>query len=930
MAPPNEPIVNSGDKWNEAPRAQATRTRRAPLIPEQLAAGLGAALLVACVEGALAALGDRGSEASGGDLVTATLHTIAFYLPAGLALGLASAILVATLRASPALAPIRARLSSPVELFAPAPRLTADVLAGLAGVGLVAFVAGEAYALLATIAHRVDLAAWAMTGVVAGAIVVAFLARTALRAVLVRLTPLFGRLASLGAILAALAIAGGIGVTLVLRANPEVLEAYRPLFVLPPIILVAHVLVTAIARSLLRRTSLRRARAFTGVLVAVCVGAWLTSAVTYGRSNVVRTIVEEETLAGRTLLRRYLRITDLDGDRHSWGFGGRDCNDFDPRIHPGTLDEPGDGIDLDCFAGDGAPVIDMHGDGAYGERPAATPARPNFVLITIDALRPDHLGIEGYARDTSPNIDAFARDAVRFRDVLAPSSRSIRSIPAMFTGLYPSQIAYGNEYLYPGLLRENTTLAEVLKENGWQTAVTMGTDYFHRVNGFYQGFDDVEEVMIYKPPRDQTVDRALVQLDRLTASGEPFFQWVHLFHVHAPYLSPPYPSRYGEEHVDKYDTEVGLADAEVQRLLSALEQRGVDERTVVILASDHGEAFREHGHLGHARTLYEEEVRSVMMMRIPGVSGRRVDATVSLIDLTPSVLNLADIPIPHPMPAQSVVPLATGERQADPERWLFGELLPDGMFPYDIKTIRRGDIKLHWWVREGTIQLFDLAADPGERRDLSDERREHADELLGTLQAWVARSSRDQHRNAAFVHEHLLARPPERMTHPLDLHYPGLFTVLGCDIPETEVEPAGTLDVTCYYRVEDEMSADLFMRITLDGPRGYRVPEHMHAMHFPLHGRYRTTEWRAGEILRDPTPIAIPSTARAPVELSLRFAVEQRSPGRPRLLSYQHHGRPGTTAHIANIRLRPRGSDASDDEPPTLDGGVRDAAAPTE
>src|SRR5690606_11903759 len=134
-----------------------------------------------------------------------------------------------------------------------------------------------------------------------------------------------------------------------------------------------------------------------------------------------------------------------------------------------------------------------------------------------------------------------------------------------------------------------------------------------------------------------------------------------------------------------------------------------------------------------------------------------------------------------PMPAQSVVPLATGERQADPERWLFGELLPDGMFPYDIKTIRRGDIKLHWWVREGTIQLFDLAADPGERRDLSDERTEQADELLGTLQAWVARSSRDQHRNAAFVHEHLLARPPERMTHLLVLHYPGPFTVLGCD-----------------------------------------------------------------------------------------------------------------------------------------------------
>jgi len=629
------------------------------------------------------------------------------------------------------------------------------------------------------------------------------------------------------------------------------------------------------------------------------------------------------------LLRRYMRITDLDGDRHSWGFGGRDCNDLDARIHPGTLDEPGDGVDLDCFAGDGAPVIAMHGDGAFGARPATVPPRPNFVLVTIDALRPDHLGVEGYPRDTSPNIDAFARDAVRFREVLAPSSRSIRSIPAMFTGLYPSQIAYGGEYLYPALLRENTTLAELLKEGGWETGVTMGTDYFHRVSGFYQGFDDVEEVLVYKPQRQQTVDRALVQLDRLAASGQPFFQWIHLFHVHAPYLSPPYPSYYGEETVDGYDTEVRLADAELGRLLDALRARGLDERTVVIVASDHGEAFREHGHTGHARALYEEEVRSVMMMRIPGVSGRRVEATTSLIDLTPSVLNLAGLALPHPMPAESVVPLITGERQPDPSRWFFGELLPDGMFPFDLKSIRTGNEKLHWWVQDGTIQLFDLGADPGERRDLSDEQRERANELLGTLQAWVARSSREQHRNAAFLSEHILPRPPSRMTHPLDLHYPGLFTVLGCDIPETEVEAGGTLDVTCYYRVDAETDHDLFIRLILEGPRGYAVPRDMHAMHYPLHGRYRTNQWRRGEIIRDPSPIPIPSTAGAPADLRLSIAVEQREPAPWRLIAFEQQGRPGTTARITNIRIRPRHL-APHDAGARDAGPARDAGVPTE
>src|SRR5690606_777899 len=112
------------------------------------------------------------------------------------------------------------------------------------------------------------------------------------------------------------------------------------------------------------------------------------------------------------------------------------------------------------------------------------------------------------------------------------------------------------------------------------------------------------------------------------------------------------------------------------------------------------------------------------------------------------------------------------------------------------------------------IQLFDLEADPGERRDLSDEREAHANELLGTLQAWVARSSRAEQRNASFVREHVLREPPARMTHPLGLRYPGLFTVLGCDVPRTTVRLGEALDVTCYYRVDGTTDDDLFFRVT--------------------------------------------------------------------------------------------------------------------
>lgn len=874
--------------------------RSPPLLAEQLAAGvLGAVAL---------AIGDAVHASWGAvDLPTGALaaaHTVAFYAPAGALAGALGALVIALLRATPALVPLLRIASAPHLWFAPAPRALAPVVGWLAAVGLAAFVAREAYTELTLVAHRVDLAAWSMAAIVAGALAVGALLTTAVRAVFLAVAPHLGRLASPGAL--ALALAGGAtyGAARWLRSQPTVLEVYASLVWLVPLALGAYAIATVAMRVLLSRVRRRWAVALSAALVLGSLAGWVASALTYGRVNEARSIVEDGTLAGGWLLRRYLRLSDLDGDRFAWGFGGRDCDDFDPRVHPGALDEPGDGLDLDCFAGDGAPVVERPGDGHYGARPAGLEPRPSFVLVTIDALRPDHLGFEGYSRDTSPNLDAFAQSAVRFREVLASSSRSIRSIPGMFTGLHPSQIAYGNEYLYPSLLAENETLAEVLERHGWYTAVTMGTEYFHRVRGFYQGFSDVEEILEYKPPRQQTVDRAIAQLDRAIASGRPFFQWIHIFNVHEPYLRPPHPSRYGEAQLDKYDTEIRLADEQLQRVLDALRERELDRRVVVIVASDHGEAFYEHGTRGHARTLYQEEVRSLLLLRIPGVRPRRVDATVSLLDVTPTVLNLAGVDVPHPMSGRSLVPLATGEREPDPERWFFGELLPDGLFPFDVKSIRQGRWKLHWWVRDGRIQLFDLEDDPGERRDLSDEREAHALELLGTLQAWVARSSRAEQRNASFVRSHLLREPPERMTHPLGLRYPGLFTVLGCDVPRTTVRLGETLDVTCYYQVDGTTDDDLFFRVTFDGPPGWSAPRDMHAMHYPLHGRYHTNQWRAGEIIRDPMPIPLPSYA-TPADVWLTFAVQAPHRDGGPLVSYEQYGRPGTSARIARIRLLP-------------------------
>lgn len=869
-----------------------------PLVPEQIVVGALGATIVALAEGVRIATSDRAGALDTGPVALAMLHTIAFYLPAGLLVAAVSAALVALLRTSPALAPIRRQLGSPSLWFEPAPRAAGSIASAVAAAAVVALASRAAYEELATTTHRVDLAAWAMAGITIAALALAFLAAIAVRFLVARAARHLGPFASIGTF----TVIGAIVLLHVaarwLAFHPEVVDAYAAALLLPPIALLGYACAFATARAAMRGASKRNAGIAGAAIVLASIGAWVASGRTYGAHNRVRALVEEETMGGRWLLRRYTRLTDLDGDRFSWGFGGRDCDDFDARVHPGALDEPGDGVDLDCFHGDGAPIVEAPGDGAYGVRPPAIPERPNIVLVTIDALRPDHLQSEGYERPVSPNIDRFAAQAVRFAEVLAPSSRSVRSIPAMWTGTHPSQVAFGGEFLFPSILPQNTTLAEALKMRGYRTGVTMGTDYFRRVGGFYQGFDDVEELDVYKPVRSVAADRAIVQLARLAQTGQPFFQWVHLFHVHLPYLRPPHPSRFGPRAIDAYDTEILLADEQFQRVLEAITAHGLDQSTIVVLASDHGEAFGEHGRTGHANTLYQEELLSVLMFRVPGIAPRRVETTVSLIDVTPTILNLVNVPVPRRMPARSLLPLMLGEPPRD--RWFFAELLPDGMFPYDIKAIRHGRWKLHWWVQDGTIQLFDLENDPGELVDLSDARPERADELLGTLQAWSARTSRSDNMNEAFVARHRMRAPPPRMTHPLGLRYPGLFTVLGCDVSPLRMAPGQTLDVTCYYRVEGETDRDLIMMVDLRPQSGPPLPQH-HARHVPLHGRYPTTQWRAGEILRDPSPIRFPDEIAVPSEFTLRFSVQDRRSRET--LSFERGGRQEMTANITRIEV---------------------------
>lgn len=754
-------------------------------------------------------------------------------------------------------------------LFGREPELVARALSVLVTLGLFGLGAQQLSHHFMTRYHNAVLASLALTASLVVLAVAAYAFFCALGAFL-------GRLFAHQPQLARPALPLGLGFVLILGAAaaffiafPSIFYVYHPfdLLLLPASFLVFIVLAFVLDKRI------EEPRAGIAPLIALLsLALILISAFSYGSRYRHRVWVEERFPVVKQLYRLATALTDRDGDGYSALFGGEDCNDRDASIHPGASDPAGDGIDSDCFAGDGGPEVSSMSDGRYYEGRLFDRA-PNILLITADALRPDHLGCFGYKRDTSPFIDELCARSYRFHEAIAQSSRSIRSIPSTFTGFMPSQIAYGTEYLFPELLPENVLIAEVLRPR-YRTAAVVGTNYFKPFKGFDQGFLSFRQDPLYTPPRERTVDWAIEELRKLRTDRRPFFLWTYLFHTHAPYLHDDLPSLYGPELVDAYDTEVRMLDGELRRLIDALEDLEFQRETVIILHSDHGEAFFEHGLTGHSHNTHREEIRSTLLIHIPGKDGGDIHLPVPLADLMPTIANLANIPLRHETPSRSLLPLMFGEEAEDFEdRLIFSEVLPDGVFPWDEKAIIRGKEKLIYDPRSGRVRLYDHTDDPFEHNDLSDERPELTAELLGLLRSWIAETNRPEQRDDVVVAENLLSALPEKMSVEVDVVVGGLFRVAGFDINKTEFRRGERIELDFYYEVLGETSQDLFFYVDVEGPRGVRIPRNFHGRHHPMNGRYRSYRFKRGQIIRDTVHLVVPEDFPAPVDITLTFMV---------------------------------------------------------
>ncbi len=368
----------------------------------------------------------------------------------------------------------------------------------------------------------------------------------------------------------------------------------------------------------------------------------------------------------------------------------------------------------------------------------------NVVLVVLDTLRADHLGSYGYGRPTSPQLDTLAAESIRFATAVSQSSWTRPSHRSLFSGLYP---------LSRGGL-SSPPLAEVLWRHGYRTQAITGGAQLRYEFGFSRGFES-HAIARWVRSTEQVVKT--LEADR----SRRHFVFLHTYEIHDPYehaelaqgMDPgrlgavfrraglarlgKQPTEAEKKYVEAlYDSGIRFTDEQLGRLVSRLRERGLLDRTLLIVTSDHGEELWDHGQWGHGRAMYDEQSRVPLIVHVPGPmraalalpeGPRVVRQQVRLVDLYPTILDLLGIPLDHPIHGRSLRPLLAGLRLPTVEA--FSESVYWG--PMEVKALRSERYKYLRGIpknpnkpgRPGWEALFDLAQDPAETVEIQDANR---------------------------------------------------------------------------------------------------------------------------------------------------------------------------------------------------------------
>jgi choline-sulfatase len=460
-------------------------------------------------------------------------------------------------------------------------------------------------------------------------------------------------------------------------------------------------------------------------------------AATSGFDRATALSAERRAPLGKRVLPLARRLGDRDRDGASaWYFGG-DCKEGDPRIHPAADDVPKNGIDEDCSGADAVPIAPRAAPLARSAEAGASikrriPEKPNVILVTIDATRAE-LGFTGYERPISPKLDALAKKSTVFENAYSLASYTSKSLGPMLIGRYGLETHRGWLH-FNRFTTADTFLSERLQKAGIRSISVQGHWYFFKNYGFERGYDVIDTAAT---PADQPIegdrssngdklsDRIIAQLGEPSLENRQFFLWSHYIDPHAEYV-PHDGFDFGARGRERYDGEIAFVDHHFGRVLDALEKKSFASRTIVIVTSDHGEAFGEHALYRHGFELWEELVRVPLVVYVPGAEPRRVSARRSTIDIAPTVLELFGVTPPaagakDALRGESLLPdVLPPEGHVPRARPIYIDM-PAGPYNDERQAYIEADMKL---ITSGgrPLGLYDLAKDPGEKRDLTDDK----------------------------------------------------------------------------------------------------------------------------------------------------------------------------------------------------------------